>query len=140
MASGLATLRVIQQEKLVDRAHLLGDRFQDNLRAIQADAPWLGDVRGRGLMVGVEIVDVDAPVMRHGRPPAASTLARQVQRECLKRGLIIELGGRFGSVVRFLPPLIITAAELDDVCAIFREAVLAARRVVGPPALAAQTH
>lgn len=138
MAAGLATLRVIQEEKLVDRARMLGDRFQENLRTIQADAPWLGDVRGRGLMVGVEIVDVDAPTTRNGRPPAASILARQVQRECLKRGLIIELGGRFGSVVRFLPPLIITSAELDDVCAIFREAVLAARRAVNPPSLVAQ--
>ena len=53
-------------------------------------------------------------------------LAPRVQRECLKRGLILELGGRQGSVVRFLPPLVITASEIDQVAAIFGNAVAAA--------------
>ena len=53
-------------------------------------------------------------------------LAPLVQRECLKRGLILELGGRHGSVVRFLPPLVITAAEVDRVAEIFGRAVAAA--------------
>jgi hypothetical protein len=48
-----------------------------------------------------------------------------VQRECLKRGLILELGGRHGSVVRFLPPLVITAVEIDRVAEIFGRASLA---------------
>jgi diaminobutyrate-2-oxoglutarate transaminase len=49
-----------------------------------------------------------------------------VQRECLKRGLILELGGRHGAVVRFLPPLVITAAEIDRVAEIFGRALAAA--------------
>ncbi|NWD90097.1 diaminobutyrate--2-oxoglutarate transaminase, partial [Pseudomonas sp. K5002] len=48
-----------------------------------------------------------------------------VQRECLKRGLILELGGRHGSVVRFLPPLVITAVEIDRVAEIFGRALAA---------------
>jgi diaminobutyrate-2-oxoglutarate transaminase len=53
-------------------------------------------------------------------------LAPLVQRECLKRGLILELGGRHGAVVRFLPPLVITAAEIDRVAEIFGRALAAA--------------
>ena len=53
-------------------------------------------------------------------------LAPLVQRECLKRGLILELGGRHASVVRFLPPLVITAAEVDRVAEIFGRALAAA--------------
>ncbi|MNN80974.1 Diaminobutyrate--2-oxoglutarate aminotransferase [compost metagenome] len=49
-----------------------------------------------------------------------------MQRECLKRGLIIELGGRHSSVVRFLPPLVITAEQIDEVARIFARALPAA--------------
>jgi diaminobutyrate-2-oxoglutarate transaminase len=53
-------------------------------------------------------------------------LAPRLQRECLRRGLILELGGRHGAVVRFLPPLIITAEQIDDVAARFGRALAAA--------------
>ncbi|WP_432260792.1 hypothetical protein [Cupriavidus sp. TMH.W2] len=53
--------------------------------------------------------------------------ARTVQRECLQRGLIVELGGRHGATVRFLPPLVIGEAEIDLVAELFGEAVLAAQ-------------
>ncbi|MNI59236.1 Diaminobutyrate--2-oxoglutarate aminotransferase [compost metagenome] len=61
-----------------------------------------------------------------GHPPANRELAPKVQRECLKRGLILELGGRHGAVVRFLPPLIISAQQIDDVAQRFAEALAAA--------------
>lgn len=66
-------------------------------------------------------------VLREGRlDAAAAELAARVRRECLRRGLILELGGRHGSVVRFLPPLSITAAQIDEVARIFGEALAAA--------------
>ncbi len=68
---------------------------------------------------GVELID---PAQDDGRAPATA-LAGQVQAECLRRGLIVELGGRHGCVVRFLPPLIITAAQIDHVCEIFAAAL-----------------
>lgn len=84
-------------------------------------------------MLGVEVVDPEAPAVSAGEPivtlaetarpteeqprPAAPRLAAAIQRECLRRGLIVELGGRHSSVVRLLPPLTITdeqaAAVLD---------------------------
>ena len=77
-------------------------------------------------MLGVELVDPSGLPDALGHPPAFGRLAPLVQRECLKRGLILELGGRHGSVVRFLPPLIITGAEIDHVAAMFGNALAAA--------------
>ena len=66
-------------------------------------------------MLGVELVDPTGTPDSQGHPPVHRQLAPLVQRECLKRGLILELGGRHGGVVRFLPPLVITAGEVDQV-------------------------
>jgi diaminobutyrate-2-oxoglutarate transaminase len=104
----------------------MGDRLSEHLRILQRDFPQLGDIRGRGLMLGVELVDPNGAPDALGHPPAFARLAPLVQRECLKRGLILELGGRHGAVVRFLPPLVITAAEIDRVAEIFGRALSAA--------------
>ncbi|MNR11945.1 Diaminobutyrate--2-oxoglutarate aminotransferase [compost metagenome] len=94
--------------------------------------PELGDVRGRGLMLGVELVEPSFPA---GMPqPAAPGLASAVQAECLRHALIIELGGRHGSVVRFLPPLIITARQIDRVFEIFSASLRAALHAQGEAA------
>ncbi|MGV8455947.1 diaminobutyrate--2-oxoglutarate transaminase, partial [Pseudomonas aeruginosa] len=61
-----------------------------------------------------------------GHPPTDGALASRAQRECLRRGLILELGGRHGSVVRFLPPLIIGAEQIDEVARRFARALGAA--------------
>lgn len=127
MAAGAATLRYVKEQKLDRHADDMGRRLLAHLHHIRNDSPLLGDVRGRGLMVGVEIVDVQAKPDGLGALPPCRELARRIQNECLARGLIVELGGRQGSVVRFLPPLIVTADDLDQIATIFGEAVGAAR-------------
>ncbi|MFJ9020114.1 diaminobutyrate--2-oxoglutarate transaminase family protein [Streptomyces sp. NPDC102259] len=156
MAAGTATLAYVRENRLAERAAALGAHLLGRLRRLAQDFPCMGDVRGRGLMIGVEMVDPEAEcgpgalgapqaVAQAGdepggsagavhandvtpRPmlpsapgpapyPAAPALAAAVRRECLRRGLIVELGGRHASVVRLLPPLTITdeqaAAVLD---------------------------
>lgn len=66
-------------------------------------------------MIGVEIVDPEGPLDSCGSRPVAPELAARVQEGCLRRGLILELGGRFGSTVRLLPPLVITDEETESV-------------------------
>ena len=110
----------------------MGRLLRDRLEEVQAVHPFLGDVRGRGLMVGVEVVDPDR-ADRWGRPPYDGPRARRVQQECFRRGLILEVGGRHGSVLRFLPPLVVTEAEVEaiaDVVADACGAVAAERREV----------
>ncbi|WP_202113296.1 aspartate aminotransferase family protein [Paenibacillus sp. MMS18-CY102] len=126
MAAGAATLKFIRDNRMELHAAEVGQRLQDALRRIQADVSCIGEVRGRGLMIGVEIVQSDAAPDRLGSYPARPELARAIQQACLARGIILELGGRHGSVVRFLPPLIMTPEQADEVASRFHDAVRAA--------------
>ncbi|WP_460135964.1 diaminobutyrate--2-oxoglutarate transaminase [Pseudomonas sp. S1_E04] len=122
MAAGAATLRHIISEDLPGHADVMGQRLMGHLRSLQSDFACLGQVRGRGLMVGVEIVS-DTP-SDHRVPPADTALAQAIQRHCLRLGVILELGGRHGAVVRFLPPLIIEPEEVDLLAEVFQAALV----------------
>ncbi|SHM98949.1 diaminobutyrate--2-oxoglutarate transaminase family protein [Cryptosporangium aurantiacum] len=124
MATGAATLRFVRENDLPAHARKIGSRLLAGLRAI--GNPAIGDVRGRGLMLGVELVDADADPDHLGARPAASTLARRVRDECLRRGLLVELGGRHDAVLRLLPPLIITEEQADAVLDRLADALRAA--------------
>ncbi|MDR6553502.1 aspartate aminotransferase family protein [Paenibacillus qinlingensis] len=128
MAAGTATLRIIREERLVEHAAAVGERLCKHLEQTKTAVTCIGQVRGRGLMIGAEIVDTEREADRIGSYPANQGLAREIQQQCLKRGLILELGGRHGSVVRFLPPLNVTEQEIDRIAEIFHEAVMAADR------------
>jgi diaminobutyrate-2-oxoglutarate transaminase len=130
MAAGIASLRYIREQDLTTQAQIMGDRLMSSLQQIQQDTPWIGDVRGRGLMVGVEMVDPNKSANHRGIYPQSSEMAKQVQQECFRRGLIIELGGRHGSVIRFLPPLIVSATQIDTIFEIFQAAVVAATQTM----------
>ncbi|WP_334073906.1 MULTISPECIES: diaminobutyrate--2-oxoglutarate transaminase [Paenibacillus] len=130
MAAGLASLRYIKERELHERARLLGERLLERLGSLAERERCIGDVRGLGLMIGVEIIDENGEPDRLGHIPAAPRLAAQIQRECLRRGLILEVGGRNSSVMRFLPPLIVTEEQLDEIAARFGESVRAAREAL----------
>ncbi|MGA5504678.1 diaminobutyrate--2-oxoglutarate transaminase family protein [Streptomyces umbrinus] len=116
MAAGAATLAYVRENGLAERAATLGNRMIAQLQSLADDFGCVGDVRGRGLMIGVELVDPEKPPPSPGGPhPAAPELAVAVQRECLRRGLIVELGGRNSSVVRLLPPLTISDEQASAV-------------------------
>jgi diaminobutyrate-2-oxoglutarate transaminase len=127
MAAGAATLAYVRENGLAARAAALGTRMLGQLAALAAHHPCIGDVRGRGLMIGVEIVDPGAAA--DGSPaPADASLARAVRRACLDRGLIVELGGREGAVVRLLPPLTLTDEQAVAVLDRFADALAAAEQ------------
>ncbi|MDX2544501.1 diaminobutyrate--2-oxoglutarate transaminase family protein [Streptomyces sp. WI04-05B] len=151
MAAGTATLAYVREHGLAERAAVLGARLLTRLRQLAAEFPIIGDVRGRGLMIGVELVEPGAeggqgaatdsadgyrdtdpevfPGPADGGPrPAAPELAAAVQRECLRRGLIVELGGRRASVVRLLPPLTISDEQAVAVLDRLSDAVAAVSR------------
>ncbi|MFF2848599.1 diaminobutyrate--2-oxoglutarate transaminase family protein [Streptomyces sp. NPDC058001] len=116
MAAGAATLAHVRENRLAERAGILGARMLAQLQGLAAEHPCVGDVRGRGLMIGLELVDPAAEdLTAPGPPPAAPELAAAVQRACLRRGLIVELGGRHSSVVRLLPPLTLTDEQASAV-------------------------
>lgn len=115
MATGQATLRFIKENQLPSHAHELGSYLMMQLKNIQKQVVSIGEVRGVGLMLGIEIINPKKSPNKLGSYPAYTELARKIQQECFKRGLILEVGGRFGTVIRLLPPLIITKEQADEV-------------------------
>src|SRR5471032_1273455 len=132
MATGLATLQVLQQQNLAVQAELRGQWLKDRLVELQAHYPALGQVRGRGLMLGIEIVDERQPADRHGHFPMDPALAVAIQQQCFKQGLLLERGGRQGNVIRLLPPLIIDEEQCRQVIQRFDNAVAAALMQLRP--------
>jgi diaminobutyrate-2-oxoglutarate transaminase len=120
MAAGLATLRFIQSEGIADHAAQMGDYLRRYFNDFQNRYAFVGQVRNKGLMMGIEIVNPDQR-NRLGRMVGDGQLARRIQSECFKHGLIHELGGQHGAVMRLLPPLTLTYAEADRICGIIGE-------------------
>jgi 2,2-dialkylglycine decarboxylase (pyruvate) len=108
-AAGLAVLEVIEEERLVERARERGEYLLGRLRELQAEHEQIGDVRGRGLLVGLELVDD-----RESRRPA-NVLGAAVTTECLDRGLSMNIvrAGTSANCFRMAPPLTIAEDEID---------------------------
>ncbi|KOO11701.1 hypothetical protein AKJ18_27770, partial [Vibrio xuii] len=86
----------------------------------------IAEVRGKGLMLGVEIRKPGNELNKFGEPVADGELTLKIQRAALERGLMVEKGGREGSVIRFLPPLIISFEQIDFALRVMEEAILVA--------------
>ncbi|MDX2137771.1 MAG: aspartate aminotransferase family protein [Chloroflexota bacterium] len=113
-AAALATLDVMREENLPGNAACEGARLVAGLKRLQAQHPVIGDVRGLGLMIGVEFT-------RDGKPDAATTSA--VQKACLERRLMLLTCGTYGNVIRWIPPLIVNDAQIDEALEIFAAAL-----------------
>jgi len=106
-AAALASIGVVIEEGLVERAASLGAWALEELRSLAEQQELVGDVRGQGLMLGVELVS-----SRQTKAPAAAAAAK-VRELCREDGVLIGVGGQDGNVVRVQPPLVITSDELE---------------------------
>ncbi|GAA2718626.1 MULTISPECIES: diaminobutyrate--2-oxoglutarate transaminase family protein [Streptomyces] len=125
MVAGEITLRTVAEQQLAERAAKLGERLRAGLRELATAHPQIGEVRGRGLMIGAELVDPTAAPDALGSLPGDGAFARAVQQACLERGLICELGGRGDAVLRLLPPLVLTDEQADSVLGRIAESLAA---------------
>ncbi|MGH8594514.1 MAG: diaminobutyrate--2-oxoglutarate transaminase [Gammaproteobacteria bacterium] len=123
MAAGAATIRYVRRHRLWEHAQAMGQQLQAGLCGLVSETQTIGDVRGRGLMVGVEVVNREHRGSAQFAPPASAEMAMRIQRQALRCGLVLEIGGRFNSVLRFLPPLIVSAADVDEIVTRFSAAV-----------------
>ena len=103
-AAALANIDVMLDEDLPGNAARRGEQLMQRLRTFQDQCPLVGDVRGRGLMIGLELVS-DA-----GKTPAVKE-ARQVRDRCREKGLLVGIGGAYGNVIRLQPPLVLSEEE-----------------------------
>lgn len=107
MAQGLATLDVMLDENYQDRAKTLGAKLFAGLQELKKKHPMIGDVRGRGLMCGVELV-TDRATKAHATTQCAAVFER-----CKELGLLIGKGGLYGNVLRVKPPMCLTEADIE---------------------------
>lgn len=114
VASALAVLDIIDEEKLCERAVLLGDKLKARLTALQAEVPQIADVRGPGGMVAVEFC-------KPGTSDADADFTKRVQTRALERGLLLLVCGVYSNVVRFLFPLTVQDAVFDEALSILEE-------------------
>lgn len=122
-AAALATLDVFAEDRVADHAARLGEIARPRLEALKARFPNIGDVRGLGIMLGLEFVGED------GRTPDPRTVDAIVD-ETREQGLILLSTGTYGNNIRLLPPLTMSEAELDAGLRIIEAAVA---KVVGEP-------
>jgi 4-aminobutyrate aminotransferase len=106
-AAALASIAVLREERLVERSAELGARMLERLRAMTADHPRVAEVRGLGMMIGVEMVRD-----RESREPAPELSGRVVV-EGLRRGLLLLGGGLYGNVLSLSPPFVITDEQVN---------------------------
>jgi 4-aminobutyrate aminotransferase / (S)-3-amino-2-methylpropionate transaminase / 5-aminovalerate transaminase len=115
-AAALANIEFMEQEKLPARAADTGGYATAKLRELQKQSPLIGEVRGLGLMIGVELVKDE------NLTPAPAE-AEALRDALLRRGVLIGVGGAYGNVVRFQPPLIITREQIDQAIGAFATAL-----------------
>ena len=110
MATGIATLDFMENERLWEHVDSVGRFFMNELKLISEKFEIIGSPRGRGLMVGFDVIGRDGKSSQEN--------AIMFQKECMDAGLIVPRGGRMGSTIRFLPPLIISKEQLEETCSI----------------------
>ena len=116
-----ATIDIITGDKLVENAAVMGKLLGDGLNALKAKYALIGEVRGRGLMQGVELVKNEKA---GDRTPAAEATLRLFE-ETKKRGLLIGRGGLYNNVLRVAPPLVVTKSDIEEALEILDESFAA---------------
>jgi 4-aminobutyrate aminotransferase len=114
-AAATATIQVLREEQLIENSARIGGALLTALRQLQQRFPIIGNVRGRGLMLGAEFSTAT------GEPDAKT--AKAVRQACQEAGLLLLTCGAYGNVIRWIPPLIVDEGHLDEGVAVF-EAVL----------------
>lgn len=117
MQAALATLDVMEQEDLTANSANLGARLRQGLEDLQDQYPVMGDVRGKGLMQGIELV-------RHEKAPAPD-LAAEFLGMTKDRGLLVGKGGLYGNTIRIAPAMTVTKSEVDEALAAVKDTMKA---------------
>ena len=115
-AAGKAVLEVIERDRCQDNCREMGDRILAGLKTLKSRYDVIGDVRGKGLMLGIELVKD-----RTTKQPAGEETARVFER-AMALGLLVGKGGLGGNVLRIKPPMCITAADADFIIAVLDKA------------------
>jgi 4-aminobutyrate aminotransferase len=114
-AAGVATIRAMRDEDMPGNAARRGVQLTTGLRKLQEEYPLIGDVRGLGLMIGTEFT-------LQGKP-ADKSITKAVIHSCEEHGLLLLSCGTYDNVIRWIPPLIVNEAQINDALDIFTDAL-----------------
>ena len=123
MAAGTVVMKRISDPEFLKEVVRKGEKMRSRFLKLKEEVSIIGDVRGKGLMLGVEFIDPNGPKDIMGNPEPRGEVALKVQRLCFENKLIMEKGGRNGSVMRCLCPLTITDEQIDEAMDIFEKVV-----------------
>ena len=123
MKAGLVVMNRVSKPEFLAEVKEKGEYLKNKLLELKAKHPIIGDIRGRGLMFGCEFVDPTGKPDAIGSFPASGEIAAAVQKKCFENKLIMEKGGRFGSVMRCLCALTVTKEEIDTMLSIFEKSI-----------------
>ena len=115
-ASGVATIQAMREEKMVENAAERGIQLLTGLRKLQEEYTEIGDVRGKGLMIGTEFIV-------EKRPEKAKALVKDIVHAAEERDLLLLTCGTYDNTIRWIPPLNVTAAQINDGLQVFGDAL-----------------
>ena len=117
-AAGVATIRAMKEEKMLENANERGLQLMTGLRKLQEEYPQIGDVRGKGLMIGAEF-------MVNDRPDKAKPMVKEIVHAVEDQNLLLLTCGTYDNVIRWIPPLNVTSEQINDGLKIFEGALKA---------------
>ena len=123
MAAGTVVMKRISDPEFLKEVVRKGEIMKSRFLKLKDEVSIIGDVRGKGLMLGVEFIDPNGAKDLMGHPEPGGDIALKVQRLCFENKLIMEKGGRNGSVMRCLCPLTITDEQIEEAMDIFEKVV-----------------
>jgi len=121
MAAGTKVLEIIDRDDILKRVKEKGEYIRSRLNALKESVSIIGDVRGLGFMKGVEFIDPRQPLDHLGAGVGSGEIAGVIQNLCFQNKVILEKGGRFGAVMRFMPALNISDDDLDHLLSVFEK-------------------
>ena len=115
-AAGVATIRAMREEKMLENAGERGIQLMTGLSKLQEEYPQIGEVRGKGLMIGSEFI-------LDGRPDKAKPLVKEIIHAAEQRDLLLLSCGTYDNTIRWIPPLNVTAGQIADALDIFSDSL-----------------
>jgi 4-aminobutyrate aminotransferase-like enzyme len=108
-AAALANIEFLEEQNLADEALKKGEYLKDQLERLKAKHKLIGEVRGKGLMIGIELV------RDHASKTPASDEGKKIREICLENGVLLGFGGIYANVLRIQPPLVISQGQMENV-------------------------
>ncbi len=115
-AAGVASIQALREDNMLENATERGQQLMTGLRKFQEEYPQIGDVRGKGLMIGTEF-------LKDGRPEKAKPMVKEIIHAAEERNLLLLTCGTYDNTIRWIPPLNVTSGQINDGLKVFGEAL-----------------